>query len=311
MIISLLLGRYPRPGLASFDSLFSDPRLLTVIWRLRFPRLIMSLLLGASLGGGGLVMQTVLANPLVEPGFLGVSPGAAFGAALAILLLGVNIHIIQLFAVSFALLGLFCSYYMARKIQYGGWILRLILAGIIISALFTSGIGIIKSVADPMNELRDITFWMLGGLSGTGWRDVLTVTPFVLIPVIIMLLFRWRINLLALDDRVAFSLGTNPERLKIILLILSVIAVAVSISISGIVGWIGLIAPHLSRRLFGGDVKNSLPGAVIIGGGGTLFCDTVSRTIFPGELPLGVVTSFIGALLFLLIMTGKRRKKYG
>ena len=132
----------------------------------------MALMLGAALGGGGLVMQTVMVNPLVEPGFLGVSQGAAFGAALSIVLWGAKIHMIQSAAILFALLGLTASYWIARKIQFGGWIIRLILAGIIISALYSAGIGVIKSIADPLKELQDITFWMMGGLWGVTWEDV-------------------------------------------------------------------------------------------------------------------------------------------
>jgi len=267
----------------------------------------MALLLGSALGAGGLVMQTVMVNPLVEPGFLGVSQGAAFGAALSIFLWGTAIHLIQIAAVVFALIGLFMSYWMARRIHFGGWIIRLVLSGIIVSAVYSAGIGILKSFADPLNELQEITFWMMGGLWGVNWQDVLWVSPVVLVSLFLLMLFRWRINLLVLDDRTAFSLGANPEAMKILLLLFSVIAVAVVTAVSGIVGWVGLITPHIARRSFGADVKHSLPAAMLIGAGGTLFCDNIGRALFANEIPLGIVTSLLGAVAFFIIMTKTRR----
>ncbi|MBI9101356.1 MAG: iron ABC transporter permease [Spirochaetales bacterium] len=308
IFLSLLIGRYPRPGIISPGLIFSDPLLQKVILQLRLPRMIVALLLGASLGGGGLVMQTIMANPLVEPGFLGVSQGAAFGAALAIMAGASSIFPIQLSAVVFAIMGLAFSYFVAKRLTFGGWILRLLLAGIITSALFTAGIGVIKSLADPMKELQEITFWMMGGLWGVGWKEVLWTSPVVLLCLSVFWVFRWRINLLSLDDRISFSLGTSPEKLKVILLVCAVIAVALVISVSGLVGWIGLIAPHLARRIFGADTRYSLPGAVYLGACGTLIFDDLARTIMMNEIPLGIITSSFGALIFLIIMTGRTGK---
>ncbi|TFG58876.1 MAG: iron ABC transporter permease [Spirochaetales bacterium] len=307
LVLSLFLGRYPKPGFAAPGTFLTDNTFQTIILSLRLPRIIMALLLGAALGAGGLVMQTVMVNPLVEPGFLGVTQGAAFGAALSIVLWGSGLLATQAAAMFFALLGLFASYWIAKRIKFGSWIIRLVLAGIILSALYSAGIGILKAIADPLNQLQEITFWMMGGLWGVSWLDTAWVSVVVVPAVTILMLFRWRINLLVLDDRMAFSLGTKPERFKVLLLLLSVLAVAAVTAVCGIVGWMGLIAPHLSRKLFGADVRRSLPGSILIGAAGTLLCDDFGRTLLENEIPIGIVTSVMGAVVFLFIMTRQAR----
>jgi iron complex transport system permease protein len=242
---------------------------------------------------------------LVEPGFLGVSQGAAFGAALSIVCFGSNGWHIQLAAIFFALLGLGLTYLLSHRIRYGGWILRLIMSGICVSAVFMAGLGIFKYLADPLTQLAEITFWTLGGLNGVTWGRLLSVVPLVFAGIVIMFLFRWRLNLLSLTDKTAFALGTSVQRERLFILFSAVIPTAAVISIAGMVGWIGLIIPHISRRVLGADSRYALPGAMLMGGMFSVLCDDLARNLLPGEIPLGIITSLFGAIVFLGLMLHK------
>lgn len=307
--LSLLAGRYPSPGLSNPFSFAKDPLAAQLLITLRLPRVLTALLLGISLGAGGTVFQMLFSNPLVEPGFLGVSQGAAFGAAAAIILGGAAAWIIQLSSAFFAFAGLGASYLLARHFRFGGWTLRLVLAGIAVSALFSSGVGILKFVADPMSQLPEITFWLLGGLWSIDWPGLLSILPVVVTANAVLLALRWRLNLLSMDDRTAFSLGMAPFRERLILLSAATAATAAVISLSGIVGWVGLIVPHMARRLFSADSRYALPGAMMMGGIFTLVCDTAARTLLAGEIPLGILTSLIGAVLFMVLLSRRRIKR--
>ncbi|MBN2657258.1 MAG: iron ABC transporter permease [Spirochaetales bacterium] len=304
--LSLFTGRYPAPGLMNPKLLQTDALALKLVVNLRMPRILTSLLLGSVLAGSGLVFQMIFSNPLVEPGFLGVSQGAAFGAAFAIIFFGSSLILIQSSAAFFAMAGLAVSYFIARRIRYGGWILRLILSGIAVSALFSAGLGLMKFAADPMSQLPEITFWLLGGLWSVTWRDFFIILPVSALSLIITFLMRWKLNILNLDDETAYSLGISPERDRILFLFTATAATAAVISVSGIVNWVGLIVPHLARRYFRSDTRYSVPAAMMMGAIFTLVCDTIARTFFSGEIPLGILTSLIGALLFLIVLTGKQ-----
>jgi iron complex transport system permease protein len=256
----------------------------------------------------GFVFQMLFNNPLVEPGFLGVSQGAAFGAALAITL-GGSLLIVQLSASLFGLLALASSYWLARKFTYGGWILRLVLAGITMGALYSAGLSIIKLVASPTTSLQDITFWMMGGLWNTTWQTLWSVMPTMLIINSLLLIFRWRVNLLSLDERTAHSIGIAINREKALLLFLATVATTSIISVAGLIGWVGLIIPHLARRLFGANARYALPASMLLGSLFLVASDTLGRALLSSEIPLGVLTSLVGALLFVLLFAGKRGEK--
>jgi iron complex transport system permease protein len=237
-----------------------------------------------------------------------VSQGAAFGASLAILFLGGSIINVEIMAAVFALLGLGLSFMISRLIKFGGWVLRLVLSGIVVSAIMSSGLGILKYIADPLTELQEITFWLLGGLWSTTWPDVIFVLPVVVVCLTIVVLMRWRLNVLALNDATAFSLGAATSRERVFLLTCAVIAVAAVTSVSGIVNWVGLIVPHLSRRIFGSNAQYSLPGSLLIGAIFTIICDVIARTALTGEIPLGIITSFLGAVIFIVLMSREKLK---
>jgi len=307
-VLSLFLGRYPKSGFLPVTLLAEDALARSLFLNLRVPRVLTAVLLGTCLGGSGMVFQMLFANPLVEPGFLGVSQGAAFGAGLAIIFFGGDAWLIQGCAAVFAFSGLILSYLLAHRIRFGGWILRLVLSGIAVSALFSAGVGILKYVADPLGQLPEITFWLLGGLWGVSWSRLLSVLPASVAGIAFIIGRRWRLNLLTLGDETVHSLGAAPGRERILLLAAAVASTAALISVCGVVGWIGLIVPHLSRRLFGVDTRFSLPGSMLIGALFTLFCDDIARVLMAAEIPLGILTSLIGAAFFLFLMTSKRRK---
>lgn len=302
LALSIFFGRYPVPYWIPPDLLLTDDMAQRLVLGLRLPRLIVALALGMSLAAAGTVMQMIFRNPLVEPGFLGVTQGAAFGAALSILYFSSSLLVVQGLATVFALLGLAFSYTLARHMRFGGWVLRLVLAGIAVSALFSSGVGVLKYLADPLTQLPEITFWLLGGLWGVTWRDVVIVLPVVLPGLAIVYLMRWRLNLLSLNDETAFSLGTAPGRERTILLVAAVATTAAVTAIGGIVGWVGLIVPHLARRLTGANAQHTLPAAMLIGGIFAVICDDLARALLPGEIPLGILTALFGALLFMVLM---------
>lgn len=308
LLLSIFIGRYPAPYWMSPSILREDELARRLLLSLRLPRVLTALLMGMSLSAAGAVLQMVFRNPLVEPGFLGVSQGAAFGAALSILWVGSSPIVLEISAIIFALIGLMLSYSLARRMRHGSWTLRLILSGIAVSALFSAGNGIMKYLADPLSQLPEITFWMLGGLWGMTWHKLLFISPFVIIGLLIVYLMRWRLNLLSLSEETAFSLGTAPARERTLLLIGAVSATAAITSVGGIVGWIGLIVPHIARRIFGANAQYTIPASMVIGGVFTVICDNLARSLLPGEIPLGILTSLIGAVAFLGLMISPQLK---
>ena len=310
LAISLLIGRYPAPGLSSPAALLATETSRAVFLHLRLPRVLTAALLGASLAASGCAFQMLFRNPLVEPGFLGVTQGAAFGAALAILVLPGVVGAVQISAVVFATAGLFLSYGVARRLRFGGWVIRMIISGIAVSALFASGLGILKYLADPMSQLQEMTFWMLGGLSGTTWGTTLMVLPLVAPALSILVLLRWRLSILSLDDLTAHSIGTSPARERLLLLVAASAATAGVTAAAGIIGWVGLLVPHVARRYFGVEGNRALPASLLLGAVMVVVCDTIARSLIVYEIPLGIITSLLGASLFLsLLSSGQVRFK--
>jgi iron complex transport system permease protein len=305
LILSVFVGRYPSPYWMPPSVLRDDELARRLVLYLRLPRILTAFLMGAVLAAAGVVQQTVFRNPLVSPGFLGVSQGAAFGAALSIVLLGDAPVLVELCAAIFSVIALGVSYFLAWRIHYGDWVLRLVLAGIVSSALFSSGVGVLKYVADPLKELPEIVFWLMGGLWSVTWQDLLYILPPVLFSLTILYLMRWRLNLLALRDETAFSLGITPVRERMLVLLASVLGTAAVVAVGGVVGWIGLIVPHIARRLVGADAEKVLPVSVLIGGAFALLCDNLARTLWAGEIPLGIMTALLGALTFIVMFIRK------
>lgn len=303
--LAVLFGRYPRPGLIDPRSLAHDQLALRIVLLVRLPRVVGALLVGAALGASGAAMQFVFANPLVDAGFLGVSQGASFGAALSMVLGGGSL---ALFGSSFgfALLALGLTVSMSGRIRFGGAVLRLLLSGIAVSAFFSALVALIKYGADPLKSLPEITYWLMGGLSGASWRLVAMAAPVALGSVVILIAMRWRTALLSLDEATATSLGARPRLERAMILGTAAAGVAAVTALAGVVSWVGLIVPHLARLLFGGDGSPTVPGSAVLGAIFVVVCDTLSRGLFSGELPLGVTTSLIGTVAFFALLAGQR-----
>lgn len=300
-MVSVFLGRYPYPYGMSPSLLWNDELAQQLVLHLRIPRIVAAFSMGMVLASTGAVMQIIFRNPLVSSGFLGVSQGAAFGASLGIVFFNASPVAVELTAALFACFGLLVSYVLAWNIRYGDWILRLVLAGIISSALFSSGIGILKYMADPLSQLPDIVFWLMGGLWAVTWQEIFYTLPVIVPCLLLIYLMRWRLNLLALRDETAFALGASPQRERMLVLLAAVAATAVVVAIAGVVIWVGLIVPHIARRIVGSDAQRLLPASMLTGGIFTLICDDLARTLQAGEIPLGIITALMGSTIFILM----------
>ena len=317
ILLSFTLGRYPVPmkellGILwhKFASLFGvetegfwTEQMNSAVWNIRLPRVILSVLVGASLAAAGASYQGVFQNPMASPDVLGASAGAGFGAALAILM-GLSNLSITLCAFAMSLLTVALVFWVSRHAK-GDRVLGLVLAGIMVSSLFSSGTSFIKLVADPTNKLPQITYWLMGSLSGAQWKDVsLAIIPMTL-GLIPLLLLRWRINVITMGDDEARAMGVNAHRIRIGIILCSTLVTASAVAVSGMIGWVGLVIPHMMRRIVGSDYRYLMPGAILGGGIFLLVVDNVSRNAFTSGIPIGILTAFIGAPFFLWLITGK------
>jgi iron complex transport system permease protein len=261
---------------------------------------------GASLSISGAAYQGMFRNPLVSPDILGVSAAAGFGAALAILLSG-NSVAIQVSAFAFGILGVILTYLISRVYKTTP-ILMLVLSGVVVSAFFGALISVTKFVADPYQKLPAITFWLMGSLGTASLRDVVAMLPSIFLGTVGLMLVRWRINILSMGDEEARSLGVNTERLKIIIIFCATLLTAAAVCVSGIIGWVGLIIPHVGRMLVGPDHRWLLPASIALGAAYVLLMDDLARTVTSAEIPLGILTAIIGAPFFAYLL---RRSKGG
>ncbi len=304
--LSLFVGRYPAPGFMNPSMLASDELARQIVFNSRLPRMLGAVLLGLVLGGAGASLQSVFGNPLVDAGFLGVSQGAAFGAALA-LILGLRAYsMVAVFAFVAALLALGLSLWLAERFKYGGQILRLILAGLAVSAFFSALLAMMKYVADPLKQLPDIVFWTMGSMVPMSWQRLESAAPVALAALALLFGMRWRMNLLSLDDAVSHSLGVRPALERRAVSIAAAAGVGVMTAVCGVVGWVGLVVPQLVRAIDGPDGRTVVPRSMLGGAIFVLVSDTLARSVFSGEIPLGIVTSLFGALSFALLLTLRR-----
>ncbi|MDR3290692.1 MAG: iron ABC transporter permease [Methanobrevibacter sp.] len=306
--ISFLIGRYPVTPVEVVYTLISkfDPSYVvsdtvsSVVFNIRLPRIIGALIVGAALSVVGATFQAIFKNPLVSPDILGVSSGAGFGAATAILINGSS-YLIQSLAFIFGMISVSITYFISKVYKSSG-ILVLVLSGMAISSFFGSLISSAKFLADPNNKLPEITFWLMGSLSSINPKVLTPVLLIILTGLIILILLRWRLNILAMGDEESQSLGLNTERLRLIFIIVSTLITASAVCISGIIGWVGLIIPHMTRILTGPDNKILLPASISFGASFLLIMDNIARAAFLVEIPIGILTALIGAPLFLLLL---------
>jgi iron complex transport system permease protein len=309
--VSLCVGRYRLPlgdMLSVFGLVSGEVKDVakTVLLNIRLPRSLAALLVGAGLSISGAAFQGLFRNPLVGPSILGVAQGAGFGSALG-LLLGVSMLSVNLLAFTFGIAAVFCACFIARR-RGGKSLLMLVLAGIVMGAVFTALISLIKYTADPEDKLPTIVYWLMGGLSGVGYRDLAFAAPIIGLGSFALLALRWRINVLSLGEEVARSFGENTKLLRFVVIGAATIVTAACVSVAGIVGWVGLLVPHIARMLFGPDHSSLLPASLSIGACYLLCIDGVARTATSAEIPLSILTALLGAPLFawLLGKTGGR-----
>ncbi len=310
VILSVSLGRYPIGLKELMGILWSKIGKIQVFWspvqeslllQHRLPRVLLAVLVGCGLSAAGASYQAVFQNPMAAPDLLGASGGAAFGAALGILLgLGSSMVILLAFGCSLLTVGVVI---MVGNRTRGKRVVGLILAGIMVSSLASSGTSFIKLVADPADRLPAITYWLLGSLNGATVGDLL----FALIPMtlgmILLLLLRWRIHVLTLGDEEARTLGIHGGRLRLVVILCATLLTAAAVSVSGVIGWIGLVVPHLCRKLVGDKFSRLLPASILMGGMFLLLVDDISRNLLATEIPIGILTGFLGAPFFLYLIT--------
>lgn len=284
-----------------------SPAAETVLWNIRLPRIAAGIAVGAMLAAAGAAYQGMFRNPLVSPDILGVSAGAGLGAVVAIYL-GLSMFAVQWLAFGGGLIAVAVVVAISACVRRHDPVLVLVLAGIALGALLGAGIALIKTLADPNTQLPSITFWLMGGLSAVTLDDVAGTVPVMLLALIPLLLLRWRINLLALADEEARALGVPVGRLRLVLVVCATLGTAAAVSLAGIIGWVGLVVPHVARLLVGPDFVRLLPASALLGAGFVVAADTLARTMAHIELPLGILTALVGApfFLYLLARTGRR-----
>ncbi len=310
VLIALLVGQYPLSLAELYHSFMGQlgahhaplpEQVDIVLWRLRLPRIVGAVLVGAGLAAAGAAYQGMFRNPLVSPDILGVSAGAGLGAVMGIFF-GLPLGWVQLLAFLGGLLAVMLVYVLASQVRRHDPVLVLVLAGVALGTLLGAAISLLKVLADPYSQLPSITFWLLGGLNGVSFADLAVAAPFMMLGLLPLWLLRWRVNLLSLSDEEAAALGLNITRTRLVLIAAATLITASAVAITGIIGWIGLVIPHMARLLIGPEFSRLLPASLLLGGSFLLLTDTLARSLASIELPLGVLTALIGAPFFLLLL---------
>jgi iron complex transport system permease protein len=263
-------------------------------------------MVGAALAVAGTAFQGLFRNPLVSPDILGASSGAALGAVLGIFF---SLGVVGIESLAFlgGLLAVAAVYLIGSSLRSRDPILILVLTGVVIGALLGAGVGLVKYLADPYNQLPAMTFWLLGSLASTTVADLVPLAFPVVIGTAVLVALRWRMNVMSLPEEEARALGVPTGPLRIAIVVAATLITSASVATSGVIGWVGLVVPHLARALVGPDFPRLLPAAALLGGGYLLFIDTLARVAAPVEIPLGVLTAVIGTPFFIWLLAGMQR----
>ncbi len=308
-LLSICIGRYAiSPGEAIkiiFASIAGhtedlDPVKLSVVMKVRLPRIIMGILVGAGLSLAGAAYQGIFGNPLVSPDILGVSSGAGFGAALGILISAGSV-LIQSLSLIFGLLSVLIVIALSR-VKKKTELFTLVLSGVIVKALFDALVSLVKYVADPQDKLPAIVIWLMGSLASASYKDVVIAALVILPCIILLIIMRWQMNLVSLEEEEARSLGVNVNRMRRIIIAVSTLITAISVSTCGIIGWVGLVIPHVGRLMAGNDHRVLMPASALLGAIYLLFVDGLARTMTAAEIPLSILTAIIGAPFFAFML---------
>jgi len=318
ILFALYIGRYPISASEVTRELLSQIQMIMryiiykipfedmtltggIVIKLRLPRALLGFVVGGALAVSGAVLQGIFRNPLVDSGMLGVSNGASFGAIIGFIFFDGDYKVVMTLAFSFGLLAVFLSYMIASIYRQTATIM-LVLGGVIVSSVFSSLVSLGKYVADPYNQLPGIIFWLMGSLASSDYPALITATIPIALGTAIIYLMRWRINILSLGDLEAFSLGINVKRSKIVLIAASALITAAAVSVSGTIGWIGLIIPHMIRMMFGADNRLLIPFSFLAGGGFLVLVDILARNLSSAEMPIGILTALIGAPFYVMLL---------
>jgi iron complex transport system permease protein len=291
LVIAKLTGRTPDVPAA----------VQNVIWLVRGPRVLAAALVGAALAVAGTAFQGLFRNPLVSPDLLGASSGAALGAVLGIYF---SLGVLEIEALAFAggLVAVGAVYLIGSAMSPRDPVLVLVLTGVVIGALLGAGVGLLKYMADPYNQLPAMTFWLLGSLAATNVTDLVPLFGPVALGTLVLLALRWRMNVMALPDEEARALGVPTTALRIAIVAAATLVTSASVATAGIVGWVGLVVPHIARTLVGPDFARLIPAAALLGGGFLLLIDTLARTMTATEIPLGILTALVGTPFFIWLL---------
>jgi len=314
-VASLCIGKYvisPADAWDVFWARFSgaplnaDPTADIVIFQIRLPRVMAALLVGAALAAAGATFQGMFRNPLVSPDILGVSAGAGLGAILGIFF-SQHVLVIQALAFVGGLVSVAFVMAIGAAVRRHDPVLVLVLVGIAVQTLLGAAISLIKILADPYNQLPAITYWLLGSLTAVNRNDLISIFIPIAIGLAPLYLLRWRLNLLTLGEDEARALGVDTRKLRLLFIVCATLVTSAAVSVSGIIGWIGLLVPHIARFIVGPDFSRLLPASLLLGGGYLVLVDTLARTIAGIEVPLGILTAVIGAPFFLWLLASRER----
>jgi iron complex transport system permease protein len=310
LLLAFTVGRYP----VSLGDLFAlvtakltgrtpdvPAAVQNVIWLVRGPRVLAAALVGAALSVAGTAFQGLFRNPLVSPDLLGASSGAALGAVLGIYF---SLGALEIEALAFAggLVAVAAVYLIGSAMSPRDPVLVLVLTGVVIGALLGAGVGLLKYMADPYNQLPAMTFWLLGSLAATNVADLVPLFGPVALGTLVLLALRWRMNVMALPDEEARALGVPTGALRIAIVVAATLVTSASVATAGVIGWVGLVVPHIARTLVGPDFARLIPAAALLGGGFLLVIDTLARTMTATEIPLGILTALVGTPFFIWLL---------
>ncbi|MEG0354330.1 MAG: iron ABC transporter permease [Lachnospiraceae bacterium] len=315
ILISLSLGRYWIHPVTIVKVVLSkilpipvtwETQVETVLFQVRFPRMLLGILVGSGLSLAGATYQGIFQNPMVSPDILGASWGAGFGAALG-LFASFSYVGVSLSAFAFGLLAVFIVCVIGRFVKNNPT-LGFILAGIMVGTIFSSGVSYLKLVADPLNTLPAITYWLMGSLASAKGVDVGFAGPLIVAGMIPIILLRWKINVLTMGEEEARTMGVNSQKLRWILIVCATLITAAAVSVSGMIGWVGLVIPHFTRMLVGNDYRRVVPVSILLGGAYLVLVDDFARMLTTSEIPLGILTAFVGAPFFLYLIMREGKK---
>lgn len=315
LLLAFTVGRYPVSmselmqvlvAKASGGHANVSPAVESVILQVRGPRVLAAVMVGAALAVAGTAFQGLFRNPLVSPDILGASSGAALGAVIGIFF-SLGVFAIQFLAFVGGLIAVAAVYLIGSAVRARDPILVLVLTGVVVGALLGAGVGLVKYLADPYNQLPAMTFWLLGSLSATGVSDLLPLFGPVAVGTLVLLALRWRMNVMSLPEEEARALGVATGPLRIVIVAAATLTTSASVATAGIIGWVGLVVPHLARSLVGPDFARLMPAAAILGGGYLLLIDTLARTMAEVEIPLGILTAVVGTPFFIWLLASMQR----